>query len=93
MNGMKLWKATGVVAVAGLIIAVAPLRAQTVTATVTAGTQPIAAAVNPVTNKIYVANAVSKNVIVIDGAINTITTVAAGTTPLSIAVNPVTNQI
>ena len=40
---------------------------------------PCAVAVNPVTNKIYVANYSSNNVTVIDGATNGTTTVAAGT--------------
>ena len=47
------------------------------TATVAPG-DPCAVAVNPVTNKIYVANDDSNNVTVIDGANNTTTTVAAG---------------
>ena len=38
-------------------------------------------AVNPVTNKIYVANYGSNNVTVIDGATNATTTVSAGTQP------------
>ena len=38
-------------------------------------------AVNPVTNKIYVANHGSDNVTVIDGATNDTTTVAAGIGP------------
>jgi len=38
-------------------------------------------AVNPVTNKVYVANNGSNNVTVIDGATNVTTTVAAGTDP------------
>jgi len=38
-------------------------------------------AVNPVTNKIYVANDDSTTVTVIDGATNSTTTVSAGTTP------------
>ena len=50
-------------------------------------------AVNPVTNKIYVANYGSNNVTVIDGATNATTTVAAGTSPYAVAVNPVTNKI
>ena len=48
------------------------------TATVAAGTHPYAVAVNPVTNKIYVANYGSANVTVIDGATNGTTTVAVG---------------
>ncbi len=50
-------------------------------------------AVNPVTNKIYVANQNSANVTVIDGTNNTTATVAAGTTPIAVALNPVTNKI
>ena len=49
-------------------------------------------AVNPVTNKIYVAN-YSSNVTVIDGATNSTTTVGAGSNPIAVAVNPVTNKI
>ncbi len=63
------------------------------TTTVAAGTSPFSVAVNPVTNKIYVANYGSNNVTVIDGATNATTTVAAGTHPYSVAVNPVTNKI
>ena len=45
------------------------------TTTVTAGSAtPWAVAVNPVTNKIYVANYGSNNVTVIDGATNATTT-------------------
>jgi YVTN family beta-propeller protein len=67
--------------------------AQTVTATLMAGTNPISVAVNPVTNKIYVANYRGASVTVIDGATNSTTTVGAGSFPLALAVNPVTNKI
>ncbi|MBU1355695.1 MAG: T9SS type A sorting domain-containing protein, partial [Candidatus Edwardsbacteria bacterium] len=63
------------------------------TTTVAAGNAPNAVAVNPVTNKIYVANRSSNNVTVIDGATNGTTTVAAGNAPNAVAVNPVTNKI
>jgi DNA-binding beta-propeller fold protein YncE len=53
------------------LTAAAPAAAQTATATVGAGTYPRSVAVNPVTNKIYVANTYSYNVTVIDGAIAT----------------------
>ena len=69
------------------------LLAQTVTATLGVGSQPYAVAVNPVTNKIYVANMNSNNVTVIDGASNTTTTVSVGSGPQAVAVNPATNQI
>ncbi len=57
------------------------------------GTSPAAVAVNPVTNKIYVANASSNTITVIDGATNATTTIAAGTSPNTVAINPVTNKI
>src|SRR2546422_894162 len=69
------------------------VHAQTVTATVGAGTSPRSVALNPVTNKIYVANVISNTVTVINGADNTTTTVSVGNGPQSIAVNPVTNKI
>ncbi|HEX9116280.1 MAG TPA: hypothetical protein VGA61_09450 [Anaerolineae bacterium] len=58
-----------------------------------AGMDPAAVAVNPVTNKIYVANAISNDITVIDGATNATTTLAAGSQPMAVAVNPVTNKI
>ena len=64
---------------------------QTAVATVAAGTFPFGAAVNPVTNMIYVTNENDNNVTVIDGATDNTTTLAAGTNPHS--VNPTTNQI
>ena len=60
---------------------------------VTAGTNPRAVAVNPVTNKIYVANGGSNNVTVIDGSGSSTATVTAGTYPHAVAVNPVTNKV
>ena len=78
----------------GFLLTSAPqLQAQTVTATVTAGICPDAVAINPVTNKIYVANYNSGDVTVIDGATNTTATVTAGTHPWAVAVNPVTDKI
>ncbi|MDQ6420513.1 X2-like carbohydrate binding domain-containing protein [Paenibacillus sp. LHD-117] len=81
-----------------LLIATFHLAPQAVSAdsslnAVATGTSPWAVAVNPVTNKIYVANMNSNNVTVIDGASNITTTVATGTKPQAITVNPVTNKI
>ena len=78
-----------------LLLAAHPLQAQYVTATVPAGTDPFALAVNEVTNKIYVANQGSSNVTVIDGATNSTTTVTDPNAnfPFAVAVNPVTNKI
>jgi YVTN family beta-propeller protein len=63
------------------------------TATVDTGILPWAVAVNPVTNKIYVANRDNGTVTVIDGATDSTTTVSVGTGPDAVAVNPVTNKI
>ena len=49
--------------------------------------------VNPVTNKVYVANQNSTNVTIIDATNNTTQTVAAGTVPTAVAANPVTSKI
>src|SRR5713101_1730527 len=84
---------------AALLLLGWPMRgySQTAVATIPAGANPLAAAVNPVTNKIYVANKNSNNVTVIDGANPTKTPppppVPAGTNPAGVAVNPVTNKI
>lgn len=86
---------------ASLLLAWAtPAHAQTVVATVPVGPSiPRAVAVNPVTNKIYVASClqrfggvVSESLTVIDGATNATTTITGGC-PGSVAVNPVTNKI
>src|SRR5215471_14733850 len=70
--------------------------AQVVTGTVGA-VFPLSMQVNPVTNKIYVADFTSETspnrVIVIDGATNSTTTVATGIGTTAVAVNPVTNKI
>jgi hypothetical protein len=67
-------------------------RAQNVTATVNiaGGSTPAALAVNPVTNKIYVA---SGPIAVIDGVTNATTSISVGSVPGAVAVNPVTNKI
>jgi YVTN family beta-propeller protein len=50
-------------------------------------------AVDPLTNKSYVANSDSNSVTVIDGATNSTTTVTSGTNPTAVAVNPDTNRV
>ena len=62
--------------------------------TVPAGTGPWAVAVNPVTNRAYVANYAiyPAQVTVIDGATTTPTNIASGRSPAAVAVNPVTNK-
>jgi len=62
--------------------------------TITVGTGPYGIAVNPNTNKIYVANLDSNTVSVIDGLTDAVTnTITVGTKPTSIGVNPNTNKI
>jgi YVTN family beta-propeller protein len=68
--------------------------AQTVIATVDVGNSPRSIAVNPSTNRIYVANIFDNTVSVIDGTTNTvIATVDVGNSPTDAAVNPSTNRI
>src|ERR1700709_2490273 len=76
------------------LIAFPPIaEAQSVTSSLVMGSTPYAVAVNPVTNKVYVANQNSGTVTVIDGATNTTTAVAVEGTPHAVAVNPATNKV
>ena len=80
-------------AVAGLLF-VSLARAQSVVATPLVGSNPVAIAVNPVTNMAYVANEGSNSVSVIDGATNAVVaTPTVGTNPDAIVSNPVTNMV
>jgi YVTN family beta-propeller protein len=63
------------------------------TSTVRVGAGPRALAVNPVTNKVYVANGSDASVTVVDGATGDTETVRTGTDPVDVAVNPLTNMI
>ena len=62
-------------------------------ATVAVGNTPVAVAVNPITDRIYVANEFSDTVTVVDGATNATQTVAVGRRPQHIAVNTRTNKV
>ena len=64
--------------------------AQHVVGSVTAGSNPTAVALNPVTNKTYVANLAGGTVTVIDNATHAAHHVTVGSNPIGIAVNPVT---
>jgi YVTN family beta-propeller protein len=64
-----------------------------VVATVPTGTSPGAVAVDAATNKIYVTNAGSNNVTIIDGVSNTTTTVNVGASPNAVTVDQATNKI
>lgn len=68
--------------------------AQTVIGTIPVGSFPRGVAVNPTTNRIYVANELSDTVTVINGSDNTtVATVPVGAHPTAVAVNPNTNRI
>jgi uncharacterized repeat protein (TIGR01451 family) len=86
INNICLW-------IAFLWLACLTAGAQAVVATVNTGTRPYAAALNPVTNKIYIANIGSNDVTVIDGATNSTARIPVGSNPGQLAVNPVTNKI
>jgi YVTN family beta-propeller protein len=74
-------------------------RTDTVTTTIPGGKNPFAIALNPVTNRIYVANdgnGSNATVTVIDGSTDTLAAgspIGLGNTPNALAVNPVTNKI
>jgi YVTN family beta-propeller protein len=58
------------------------------------GSNVLGVAANPATNRIYVANPLSNNISVIDGATNAVTaTATVGSYPYAVTVNPTTNRI
>jgi len=66
----------------------------TVTATVTVGTNPYGVSVNPAGTRVYVTNGGTNNVSVIDTATNTVTaTVAVGSSPRGVSVNPAGTRV
>jgi len=76
-----------------MLAASLPTAAQTLVTTVTAGAYPVAIAVNPTTNKIYVVNQNSNSITVIDGTTYNTNTILTGNTPGAVAVNAATNKI
>jgi DNA-binding beta-propeller fold protein YncE len=58
-------------------------------------TPPLALAVNPANDKVYVANNINQNVVVIDGSSNSSSTISdpSAVMPRAVAVNPATNRI
>lgn len=67
--------------------------AQTVIGGLSAGLNPRGIAVNPVTNRVYVANEGSGTVRMLDRVTFTSSTVAVGASPVAVAVNSGTNRI
>lgn len=81
-------------AVLTLCLTSAPfVRADQTLTNIATGANPVAVAVNPITNRTYIANQTGNTVTVINGADASTTTINVGTTPLAIAVNTETNRI
>src|SRR4029077_11226500 len=71
-----------------------PLRADSVLTTVTVGSEPVAVAANPATNKIYVSVDALGQIAVIDGKTQQVTaTINVGRNVVAVAVNVLTNRI
>jgi len=67
---------------------------QTVIATIDTGPGPIDAAVNPVTDRIYVSNSFPGSVAGVDGTTHSvIATIPVGLVATGIGVNPATNRV
>ncbi len=109
-NGFnKAWRRSGAVVCASLVLAFfcwsgwQAVSADSNSANIPTGSVPISVAVNPVTNKTYIANCGGPvcgsggtgngSVTVIDGRDNSVTTITNGTFPIAVGVNPVTNRI
>jgi YVTN family beta-propeller protein len=75
------------------VLFAAPAAGQSFLANVTVGSTPNAVGVNPVTDKIYVANAGSGTVTAIDGATGVKSTVNVGSDPEALAVSAVTGMV
>src|SRR6185369_10941332 len=54
---------------------------------------PKKVAVNPVSGKIYVANAGGNSLSVVNGATHAVAPIALGASPIDLAINPATNRI
>jgi len=94
-NRVSLLQIAQFIAVGLFLVWPAATGAQTVVATIPLAAGPLAMAVNPVTNKVYVSTCSyhrPHSVTVIDGQTNAIT-VIPGICPNALAVNPVTNKI
>jgi YVTN family beta-propeller protein len=84
-----------VVGLIGLSVTTLANATPVVTGTVGVGSAPIGVAVNPITNKIYVANMASDSVSVIDGATGLVSgsPIAVGNYPYGVAADSTTNRI
>jgi YVTN family beta-propeller protein len=84
------------VAASAMLFIAAPAHAQSVTATLSDANESHGVAINPVTNKIYLADDSGGTLTVIDGATNAISSPSntyGGLGNWAVAVNPVTNMV
>ena len=81
-------------AAAALALLATPAASQTVQPRITVGTNPVSVAVNPMTNKVYVANAGSNNLTIVNGGTGTpIATLPMPAYPAWVAVDAEANRI
>ena len=64
-----------------------------VATTLAVGATPYAVTINPVTNKIYVADSYSNDIKVIDGSTMAFGSASTGSNPVALDVNPTTNLL
>jgi YVTN family beta-propeller protein len=83
----------GLLLAAITLTSVPPAAAEWVTRSVSCGDLPRAIGVNPITNRVYVAQEASASVLAFDPVTGTTTTIPALNSPDAIAVNPVTNRV
>src|ERR1700683_3353641 len=80
--------------IAAAALVTSPARSQSVTTTVLDGDEPHGIAVNPITNKIYFADAYAGTLTVVDGATNAVSSLSYGANSnWAVVVNPVTNMV
>ena len=80
--------------IAAAALVTSPARSQSVTTTVLDGDEPHGIAVNPITNKIYFADAYAGTLTVVDGATNAVSSLSYGANSnWDVVVNPVTNMV
>ena len=90
MSNIGSYSVSGTTQLGASVTSALPVTANTVTATITVGTNPIGVAVNPAGTLAYVANYFSSGTVsVINTATNAVAaTITVGTKPVGVAVNP-----
>ena len=92
-TAMKRMGPSILIAACALLVAAPLARAQEIKASVPTAGGPYAIAINPVTNKVYVASDTNNVVTVIDGATLQTATVNVGATPVEMDIDTSTNKV